>query len=305
MARLTELPPCAGSFRCWTRRGPRGANMGSSSSARVGRGTSTAWACWTGSRWWRRPTTWAAIPGAPSRPRTSSWHAAGALGVEPAACVVLEDSPNGVLAARAAGMPVVAVPGPMTADLVRRRRPRGRVAGGRLPGHPGRPGGLRRRPRTRASRADRGARLAATWRRYRPVCRVCLTVEPTVSAVGGRYGTKLPGGHPGPDPSRGSRGRVSLLTVNNVGVRFGGVVALDDLSFTVEPGRICADRAQRAGKTTLFNVLSRLYQPNAGTVTFDGHDLLHGAVAQDRPAGPGPRSRTSPCSRPSPCSRTC
>jgi HAD superfamily hydrolase (TIGR01509 family) len=43
--------------------------------------------------------------------------AAAALGVEPAACVALEDSPNGVAAARAAGMVVVAVPGPMTAGL--------------------------------------------------------------------------------------------------------------------------------------------------------------------------------------------
>jgi HAD superfamily hydrolase (TIGR01509 family) len=43
--------------------------------------------------------------------------AAAALGVDPAACVALEDSPNGVAAARAAGMVVVAVPGPMTAGL--------------------------------------------------------------------------------------------------------------------------------------------------------------------------------------------
>lgn len=43
--------------------------------------------------------------------------AASALGVEPAACVVLEDSPNGVAAGRAAGMAVVAVPGPMTEGL--------------------------------------------------------------------------------------------------------------------------------------------------------------------------------------------
>ncbi|MBN2623147.1 MAG: HAD-IA family hydrolase, partial [Acidimicrobiales bacterium] len=43
--------------------------------------------------------------------------AAEALAVEPARCVVLEDSPNGVAAGRAAGMAVVAVPGPMTASL--------------------------------------------------------------------------------------------------------------------------------------------------------------------------------------------
>ena len=76
---------------------------------------------------------------------------------------------------------------------------------------------------------------------------------------------------------------MSLLTVNNVGVRFGGVVALDDLSFAVEPGQICALIGPNgAGKTTLFNVLSRLYQPNSGTVVFDGRDLLavptHGIV---------------------------
>jgi branched-chain amino acid transport system ATP-binding protein len=68
---------------------------------------------------------------------------------------------------------------------------------------------------------------------------------------------------------------VPLLSVNDVGVRFGGVVALDGLSFDVEPGRICALIGPNgAGKTTLFNVLSRLYQPTTGRVTFDGHDLL-------------------------------
>ncbi len=68
---------------------------------------------------------------------------------------------------------------------------------------------------------------------------------------------------------------MSLLTVDSVGVRFGGVVALDELSFTVEPGKICALIGPNgAGKTTLFNVLSRLYQPQQGTVDFDGHNLL-------------------------------
>jgi branched-chain amino acid transport system ATP-binding protein len=79
---------------------------------------------------------------------------------------------------------------------------------------------------------------------------------------------------------------VSLLTVNNVGVRFGGVVALDELSFVVEPGRICALIGPNgAGKTTLFNVLSRLYQPNTGRVTFDGHDVM--SVPAHRIAGLG------------------
>jgi branched-chain amino acid transport system ATP-binding protein len=64
--------------------------------------------------------------------------------------------------------------------------------------------------------------------------------------------------------------------VNNVGVRFGGVVALDELSFSVEPGNICALIGPNgAGKTTLFNVLSRLYQPQTGSVRFNGTDLLH------------------------------
>jgi branched-chain amino acid transport system ATP-binding protein len=68
---------------------------------------------------------------------------------------------------------------------------------------------------------------------------------------------------------------VSLLSVDNIGVRFGGVVALDDLSFEVEPGTICALIGPNgAGKTTLFNVLSRLYQPQNGTVTFDGQNLM-------------------------------
>jgi branched-chain amino acid transport system ATP-binding protein len=73
----------------------------------------------------------------------------------------------------------------------------------------------------------------------------------------------------------GPRGHVTLLSVNNVGVRFGGVVALDELTFDVEPGTLCALIGPNgAGKTTLFNVLSRLYQPSSGTVRFDGTDLL-------------------------------
>lgn len=68
---------------------------------------------------------------------------------------------------------------------------------------------------------------------------------------------------------------MSLLEVEEVGVRFGGVVALDGLSFRVDEGEICALIGPNgAGKTTLFNCLSRLYQPSEGRITFDGDDLL-------------------------------
>jgi branched-chain amino acid transport system ATP-binding protein len=71
----------------------------------------------------------------------------------------------------------------------------------------------------------------------------------------------------------GSPGR--LLEVRDVSVRFGGVVALDGLTFDVVPGSICALIGPNgAGKTTLFNVISRLYPATEGSVTFDGRDLL-------------------------------
>jgi len=68
---------------------------------------------------------------------------------------------------------------------------------------------------------------------------------------------------------------VSLLSVEDVRVVFGGVVALADLSFTIDDGQICALIGPNgAGKTTLFNCVSRLYQPTSGSIDFDGHDLL-------------------------------
>ncbi len=68
---------------------------------------------------------------------------------------------------------------------------------------------------------------------------------------------------------------MSLLDVSNITVRFGGITALNDLSFTIEEGQICALIGPNgAGKTTLFNVVSRVYDPTEGSVTFDGTDLL-------------------------------
>ncbi|MGD9700786.1 MAG: ABC transporter ATP-binding protein [Acidimicrobiia bacterium] len=68
---------------------------------------------------------------------------------------------------------------------------------------------------------------------------------------------------------------MALLDVREVTVRFGGIVALDGLSFSIDAGKICGLIGPNgAGKTTMFNVVSRIYNPTAGRVDFDGHDLL-------------------------------
>ena len=67
----------------------------------------------------------------------------------------------------------------------------------------------------------------------------------------------------------------ALLRVLNVGVRFGGIVALDDVSFDVPSGSIVGLIGPNgAGKTTLFNCVSRLYQCGSGDIVFDGSSLL-------------------------------
>jgi branched-chain amino acid transport system ATP-binding protein len=66
-----------------------------------------------------------------------------------------------------------------------------------------------------------------------------------------------------------------LLSVREITVRFGGIVALDGLSFDIAPGQICGLIGPNgAGKTTMFNVVSRIYQPASGRVSFEGRELL-------------------------------
>ena len=66
-----------------------------------------------------------------------------------------------------------------------------------------------------------------------------------------------------------------LLSVKDVSVRFGGIVALDGLSFHIEAGQIAGLIGPNgAGKTTLFNCLSRLYEADHGEIVFDGHSVL-------------------------------
>jgi len=66
----------------------------------------------------------------------------------------------------------------------------------------------------------------------------------------------------------------ALLAVEGVSMRFGGVTALEDVSFDVVSGAICGLIGPNgAGKTTLFNCISRLYDPHAGSIHFDRRPL--------------------------------
>ena len=63
--------------------------------------------------------------------------------------------------------------------------------------------------------------------------------------------------------------------MKNVSRRFGGIVALDDVSFDVAEGQIAGLIGPNgAGKTTVFNVITRVYRPDGGQVVFDGRNLL-------------------------------
>lgn len=66
-----------------------------------------------------------------------------------------------------------------------------------------------------------------------------------------------------------------LLEVDNVTRRFGGIVALDGVSFEADAGEIVGLIGPNgAGKTTAFNVITRLYTPDEGDVRFEGESLL-------------------------------
>ncbi|HEY2543125.1 MAG TPA: ATP-binding cassette domain-containing protein, partial [Gaiellaceae bacterium] len=69
---------------------------------------------------------------------------------------------------------------------------------------------------------------------------------------------------------------MALLSLQNATLRFGGIVALDDVSLNVDPGTIAGLIGPNgAGKTTAFNVITRLYRVDSGDVVFDGKSLLH------------------------------
>lgn len=67
---------------------------------------------------------------------------------------------------------------------------------------------------------------------------------------------------------------MTLLEVHNITKRFGGLIAVNDLSLSVNKGEILGMIGPNgAGKTTAFNMISGYYQPNEGRVIFDGKDI--------------------------------
>lgn len=68
---------------------------------------------------------------------------------------------------------------------------------------------------------------------------------------------------------------MSLLELSDVTLKFGGVTAVDRLSFSVNKGEVFALVGPNgAGKSTVFNLISRFYDPAEGTIRLDGEDLL-------------------------------
>ncbi len=66
----------------------------------------------------------------------------------------------------------------------------------------------------------------------------------------------------------------AILTLDTVSKRFGGLVAVDQVSFSVPDGAIYSVIGPNgAGKTTLFNLISALFRPSEGAITFDGHRI--------------------------------
>ena len=66
-----------------------------------------------------------------------------------------------------------------------------------------------------------------------------------------------------------------VLSVRDLHLSFSGVVAIDEVSFDVHPAELFAVIGPNgAGKTSIFNVLSGVYRPQRGSVSFAGHDLL-------------------------------
>jgi branched-chain amino acid transport system ATP-binding protein len=68
---------------------------------------------------------------------------------------------------------------------------------------------------------------------------------------------------------------MSLLSINDLWISFGGLTALSDVSLEVQQGRIVSIIGPNgAGKTTIFNCITGIYRPNKGSILFDGTEMI-------------------------------
>jgi branched-chain amino acid transport system ATP-binding protein len=78
----------------------------------------------------------------------------------------------------------------------------------------------------------------------------------------------------------------ALIEAHNLAISFGGIRAVDDVSFSVAKGEIFAIVGPNgAGKSTIFNLISRIYEPTGGKLIFEGEDITN--VAPHTIAGRG------------------
>ena len=67
---------------------------------------------------------------------------------------------------------------------------------------------------------------------------------------------------------------MSLFAANNISINFGGIKAVDGVTFDVAKGEVFTIIGPNgAGKTTIFNLVSRIYEPSGGKLTFEGADI--------------------------------
>ena len=99
-------------------------------------------------------------------------------------------------------------------------------------------------------------------------------------------------------PGAAAGSAVPALVAKDISVRFGGLMALSDVSLEVEPGSIAGLVGPNgAGKSTLLAVLSGLLRPNSGQVWLRGEDVTKSSARAARHAGPGadlPAARAVP-----------
>ena len=100
---------------------------------------------------------------------------------------------------------------------------------------------------------------------------------------------------------------MSLFAAEDIAVRFGGIRAVDAVSFEVEQGEVFSIIGPNgAGKTTIFNLISRIYQPTTGKLILRGQGHHRTCRRTGSPGWASPaRSRTSNCSPTRRCCRIC